>query len=242
MNWMKPGSERNRVEQRVAGEEQIVGKAGVGGSLSQATASCGCPSSASVLAVPEGPRTTEGLRHNIRVGIQYLEAWLRGHGCVPLYDLMEDAATAEISRAQVWQWLHPATPRRRAAHQRALRRRSSTKSLAGLRPEASSPRRASSSTRSCSHDRFEEFLTLPAYEQLEGDRIMSAAVTLSTFETDRLVPTRDRFERNHAAVHEGRRRAPARLDPGRAHARAARRRASLGAAPRRSRTSPRSAR
>ena len=54
----------------------------------------------------EGTRTDAGLRHNVRVGIQYIEAWLRGNGCVPLYNLMEDAATAEISRAQVWQWLH----------------------------------------------------------------------------------------------------------------------------------------
>jgi malate synthase A len=61
---------------------------------------------AAMLKVPEGARTETGLRHNIRVGVQYLEAWLRGNGCVPLYDLMEDAATAEISRTQVWQWLH----------------------------------------------------------------------------------------------------------------------------------------
>ena len=61
---------------------------------------------AALLAIPRGARTEAGLRHNIRVGVQYLEAWLRGNGCVPLYDLMEDAATAEISRAQVWQWLH----------------------------------------------------------------------------------------------------------------------------------------
>ena len=46
-----------------------------------------------------------GLRGCIRVGVQYLEAWLRGNGCVPLYHLMEDAATAEICRAQLWQWL-----------------------------------------------------------------------------------------------------------------------------------------
>ncbi len=60
--------------------------------------------------IPEGTRTEEGLRHNIRVAIQYLESWLRGRGAVPLYNLMEDAATAEISRAQVWQWLrHGAT-------------------------------------------------------------------------------------------------------------------------------------
>ena len=59
-----------------------------------------------LLRVPTGGRTDEGLRHNVRVGIQYMEAWLRGVGCVPLYHLMEDAATAEISRAQVWQWIH----------------------------------------------------------------------------------------------------------------------------------------
>jgi malate synthase len=60
---------------------------------------------ADLLAVPEGTRTDAGLRHNIRVGIHYLESWIRGVGCVPLYHLMEDAATAEISRTQVWQWL-----------------------------------------------------------------------------------------------------------------------------------------
>src|SRR6478672_11868753 len=57
---------------------------------------------------PSEPITEAGLRQNISVGVQYLEAWLRGHGAVPLFNLMEDAATAEISRAQVWQWLrHP---------------------------------------------------------------------------------------------------------------------------------------
>ncbi len=61
---------------------------------------------ADLLAVPVGTRTEHGLRENIRVGVHYIEAWLRGNGCVPLYNLMEDAATAEISRTQVWQWLH----------------------------------------------------------------------------------------------------------------------------------------
>jgi malate synthase len=61
-----------------------------------------------LLRVPEGTITEEGLRLNIRVGVQYMESWLRGNGCVPLYNLMEDAATAEISRTQVWQWLHNA--------------------------------------------------------------------------------------------------------------------------------------
>jgi len=52
-----------------------------------------------------GEITEEGLKLNIDVAIQYLESWLNGNGCVPIYNLMEDAATAEISRAQVWQWL-----------------------------------------------------------------------------------------------------------------------------------------
>jgi malate synthase len=54
---------------------------------------------------PPGTRTEAGLRHNIRVGLQYVEAWLGGQGAVPIYNLMEDAATAEISRTQIWQWL-----------------------------------------------------------------------------------------------------------------------------------------
>jgi malate synthase len=58
-----------------------------------------------LLRVPKGAITEAGLRQNVNVGILYLEAWLRGLGCVPLYDLMEDAATAEISRTQIWQWL-----------------------------------------------------------------------------------------------------------------------------------------
>jgi malate synthase len=58
-----------------------------------------------LLRVPAGDITEQGLHLNIDVGIQYLESWLRGNGCVPIYNLMEDAATAEISRAQVWQWL-----------------------------------------------------------------------------------------------------------------------------------------
>jgi malate synthase len=63
---------------------------------------------ADLLAVPEGVITEEGLRINISVGIQYIEAWLGGSGAVPIFNLMEDAATAEISRAQVWQWIrHP---------------------------------------------------------------------------------------------------------------------------------------
>jgi malate synthase len=58
-----------------------------------------------LISVPKGEISERGLRLNIDVGIQYLESWLRSNGCVPIYNLMEDAATAEISRAQVWQWL-----------------------------------------------------------------------------------------------------------------------------------------
>jgi malate synthase len=58
-----------------------------------------------LLKVHHGTRTEAGFRLNIRVGVQYIEAWLRGRGAVPIYNLMEDAATAEISRAQIWQWI-----------------------------------------------------------------------------------------------------------------------------------------
>jgi malate synthase len=61
---------------------------------------------ADLLRIHDGTRTEDGLRQNIRVGVQYIEAWLRGRGAVPLYNLMEDAATAEISRSQIWQQLH----------------------------------------------------------------------------------------------------------------------------------------
>jgi malate synthase len=63
-------------------------------------------SAADLLAVPSGEITEHGVRTCIRVAVQYLAAWLSGSGCVPLYNLMEDAATAEICRAQLWQWIH----------------------------------------------------------------------------------------------------------------------------------------
>ena len=59
-----------------------------------------------LLTMPQGTITEKGLRHNIDVGIQYMAAWLSANGCVPIYNLMEDAATAEISRSQIWQWVH----------------------------------------------------------------------------------------------------------------------------------------
>src|SRR6266480_3886154 len=61
---------------------------------------------ADLLKIPEGTITEAGLRNNISVSLQYLESWLRGSGCVPINNLMEDAATVEISRAQIWEWIH----------------------------------------------------------------------------------------------------------------------------------------
>ncbi|HAY06670.1 MAG TPA: malate synthase A, partial [Hyphomonas sp.] len=59
---------------------------------------------------PTTPITEAGLRNNINVGIHYLGSWLAGNGCVPIHNLMEDAATAEISRSQIWQWIHHGAP------------------------------------------------------------------------------------------------------------------------------------
>jgi malate synthase len=128
-----------------------------------------------LLRVPEGTRTDAGLRHNVRVGIQYIEAWLRGNGCVPLYHLMEDAATAEISRAQVWQWLHhkavvdgePLTRDRFARvveeeMQRIRREVGDARFTGGRFPEARDLFVRMSTTPD-----FEEFLTLPAYDLLD---------------------------------------------------------------------------
>jgi malate synthase A len=127
-----------------------------------------------LLRIPEGTRSDAGLRHNVRVGIQYIEAWLRGNGCVPLYNLMEDAATAEISRAQVWQWLHhratvegaPLDGDRFARvvgeeMQRIRREVGDARFTGGKFPEA-----RDLFVRLSTAPKFEEFLTLPAYDLL----------------------------------------------------------------------------
>lgn len=118
-----------------------------------------------LLLVPMGPRTEEGLRHNIRVSVQYIESWLRGNGCVPLYDLMEDAATAEISRAQVWQQLHHSAlidnvPLSLVHFNQIVDQES--KALVGGRYEDALSLFRQLST---SHD-FIDFLTVPAYKLL----------------------------------------------------------------------------
>jgi malate synthase len=128
-----------------------------------------------LLTVPGGTRTEAGLRWNLRVGVQYLEAWLRGIGCVPLYNLMEDAATAEISRTQVWQWLHHGAlleDGRRVDD--ALVRELLASEMAGVRAEVG-PARFEAGRFGDAIALFEllifsptceEFLTIPAYDLL----------------------------------------------------------------------------
>ena len=112
-----------------------------------------------LLRVPEGTRTDEGLRHNVRVGVRYLEAWLRGQGCVPLFNLMEDAATAEISRAQVWQLFRHGLLTVEKLDQ--VMREELGDATGGAFSEAKTLFRALSTA-----EQFEEFLTLPAYQRL----------------------------------------------------------------------------
>src|SRR5579859_3949344 len=130
-----------------------------------------------LLTVPEGPITEQGLRTNISVGIQYLESWLRGNGCVPLYNLMEDAATAEISRAQVWQWIRHSkgvlTDGRKVTVDlyRQLAQEELGKIQASLGPETYAARAFGPASqlfdRITTDDQFVDFLTLPGYELLD---------------------------------------------------------------------------
>ncbi len=129
-----------------------------------------------LLAIPDGQITEEGLRNNIRVGVQYLESWLSGNGCVPLYNLMEDAATAEICRAQLWQWLHHGARTSDGAPVTAERfDRLLSEELDRIHGEVGSQRLAKGVFPSASRlfermikqDEFDEFLTLPAYELID---------------------------------------------------------------------------
>ena len=124
------------------------------------------PSDEELLAVPAGTRTEAGLRSNLRVGVRYLEAWLRGVGCVPLDHLMEDAATAEIARAQVWQWRrHGATLEDGRTITDELIRSLLASEAEGFQGGKFTEALALFESLVLS-SRFEEFLTLPAYELL----------------------------------------------------------------------------
>jgi malate synthase len=130
---------------------------------------------ADLLAAPEGPYTEDGLRTNIRVALQYIEAWLGGLGAVAIYGLMEDAATAEISRASIWQWI-----RNRARLQNGktmtadLFLTALAEEQAVVRSEVGEDRwtkgrfteAAALLERLCLENEFAEFLTLGAYERL----------------------------------------------------------------------------
>ena len=130
-----------------------------------------------LIEVPKGTITEEGLRTNIRVGIQYIEAWLGGLGCVPLYNLMEDAATAEISRTQVWQWVH--NPRGILDDGRKITldlvRQLTAQELERIRKERGEARfkkgHFTEATRLfdelVASEKLEEFLTLKAYDLLD---------------------------------------------------------------------------
>jgi malate synthase len=128
-----------------------------------------------LLKVPDGQITEAGLRGCIRVGVQYLEAWLRGNGCVPLYHLMEDAATAEICRAQLWQWLRhgartsdgqPITVERFDRLMSAELDRIHTEVGAARLTGGVFPSAARLFEQMTKSEVFDEFLTLPAYELL----------------------------------------------------------------------------
>ncbi|MGH7520563.1 MAG: malate synthase A [Gemmatimonadales bacterium] len=122
-----------------------------------------------LLTVPDGQITEAGLRTNVDIGIQYLESWLRGVGCVPIYNLMEDAATAEISRSQVWQWIrhgaHLSNGRAvtQALVESIIAEEMDAKQLTGGKFELA----ARLFNQLMTGADFPEFLTLVAYEHLD---------------------------------------------------------------------------
>jgi malate synthase len=119
-----------------------------------------------LLAVPHGEITEQGLRWNVDVGLQYLEAWLRGSGCVPIYNLMEDAATAEICRSQVWQWVrHGAKINDDRVITRDMVRQVIDEQKKRL-PGARMAEAAEMFKQMIASPDFNEFLTLVAYERI----------------------------------------------------------------------------
>jgi malate synthase len=128
---------------------------------------------ADLLEVPQGDITEAGLRQNVAVGLGYVEAWLRGIGCVPLFNLMEDAATAEISRAQLWQWVHHGARLQDGRKVTVeLCDQIIDEELAKVKPSVDAERYAAYEKAAAlmrnliRSDRFIEFLTLPAYDEV----------------------------------------------------------------------------
>ena len=128
-----------------------------------------------LLEVPEGERTEEGMRLNIRVSLQYLEAWISGLGCVPIYGLMEDAATVEISRASIWQWIHHEMYLSNGKKvTKELFRQLLDEEIINLKTEVGEDRFAKGKFEEArtlmddltTSDELADFLTLPAYQSL----------------------------------------------------------------------------
>jgi malate synthase len=121
---------------------------------------------------PETPITEAGLRYNINVGIHYLGAWLAGNGCVPIHNLMEDAATAEISRSQVWQWIRSAKGRLEDGRKitaemvKAMSAEELLKVKQSVGDGATYDRAAQIFEQMSTSDEFVEFLTLALYEEV----------------------------------------------------------------------------
>ena len=113
------------------------------------------------LASTPGEATEEGLRANVRVGIEYVESWLRGVGAAALYNLMEDAATAEISRSQVWQWVRHGRLERGDV-ERVVEDESQRLGEGGRFREA-----RELFERVALGNEFTEFLTIPAYDYID---------------------------------------------------------------------------
>jgi len=132
---------------------------------------------ADLLEIPAGEITEHGIRENIKVGVQYLEAWLNGVGCVPLYNLMEDAATAEISRTQLWQWVHNKKAVLDDGRPITLElvRAIAAEELDAIKEEVGGERFANGKYEAAAklfdeftaNEELAEFLTLAAYEQLD---------------------------------------------------------------------------
>ena len=125
---------------------------------------------------PEKPITEKGVRLNINVAIQYIGAWLAGQGAVPIFNLMEDAATAEISRSQVWQWIRSPkgvlddgrkVTKEMVAAMLPQEMQKIRELLGPMFAEGRYDEAAEIFSGLVSNDTFVEFLTLPAYERIE---------------------------------------------------------------------------
>ena len=144
-------------------EANQIGKAAGGG----AGATQSSAQKDDLLRLPEGVITEKGVRQNINVGILYLEAWLGGLGCVPLYNLMEDAATAEISRTQLWQWIHhEAKLDDGRTIDEALYHRIRDEELQSIGQRPHIGKAVEIFDRLILSDELGDFLTLPAYDEL----------------------------------------------------------------------------